>query len=228
MIKYEMKEALGREIRQDDPADLAISNWTLVRDAIKEGRTDEALELMDYEISVGRRMIDGLTLMRQLVLARLASYDESEVEKLYRERYAPWVKDMLSATPGVEEGMQRFCELFRNLQSNIVITEEPDRWVLTMDPCGSGGRLIRSGPFEGTKKPYTWSWGRSGVCYYCSHCCMFQEILPIEERGYPICVTQYPENPQDPCVHYYYKKPELIPDEYFTRIGKTPYRLTKS
>ena len=54
---------------------------------------------------------------------------------------------------------------------------------------------------------------------------MFQEILPIEMRGYPICVTQYSDRPEDPCVHLYYKRPELIPDEYFTRIGKTPWGL---
>jgi len=29
------------------------------------------------------------------------------------------------------------------------------------------------------------------------------------------------EKPEDPCIHYYYKKPELIPKEYFTRIGVT-------
>jgi len=29
------------------------------------------------------------------------------------------------------------------------------------------------------------------------------------------------ERPEDPCVHLFYKKPELIPEEYFKRVGKT-------
>jgi hypothetical protein len=47
------------------------------------------------------------------------------------------------------------------------------------------------------------------------------EILPIEMRGYPIRVNIIGDKPSDPCIHYYYKKPELIPEQYFTRIGQS-------
>ena len=109
----------------------------------------------------------------------------------------------------------------RDPYSNITITEEPDRYVVKLDPCRSGGRLRRTKSVGTTKKAYPWSWSRSGVCYYCCHDCLLMEIIPIELRGYPIAVFEYSDNPQDPCVQFYYKRPELIPEEYFTRVGKT-------
>jgi len=229
MIRYEMKETLGIKIRQDDSTEFGIANLTLVRNAIKAGRVDEALEFIDYELAARQGLIDALTLHRDMLLTKIASLGkEDDVEKIHRQIYYPRVRDWLSTTPGVEESLQRFTHVFRTFTENLTVTEEPDRYVMKLDPCGTGGRLRRSGKNSGgTQKAYPWSWNKNGVCYYCSHCCMFQDILPTEERGYPICVTQYPDRPEDPCVHYYYKKPELIPDEYFTRIEKTPYRVTK-
>jgi hypothetical protein len=101
------------------------------------------------------------------------------------------------------------------------------------NPCGSGGRMRRIGEVDKTpprtgkvfnlgvtKKAYPWSWGKVGVPYYCIHCCVFHEILPIEWRGYPIKITEYSDDPMAPCYWYFYKDPALIPDHYFTRIGK--------
>lgn len=59
------------------------------------------------------------------------------------------------------------------------------------------------------------------MCLYCSHCSLVNEILPIENFGYPNRITEYPENPGDPCTWYIYKDPDDIPEEYYTRIGKT-------
>lgn len=228
MIRYEMKKSLGRKMRQDDPAELGISNWTLIRNALQSAGADEALDFADYESTLVRGLINNLTLHRNIFLTRLADFDELEVEKIHRQIYSPRVKDWVSTTPGVEESLQRFAEVFKVFTENLTVTEEPDRYVMRLDPCGTGGRLFRTQKSVGsTRKAYPWSWSKSGIPYYCTHCCLFQEILPIEERGYPICVTQRSERANDLCIHYYYKKPELIPDEYFTRIGKTPYRLAK-
>ena len=71
-----------------------------------------------------------------------------------------------------------------------------------------------------TSKPYFWSWSKAGVPYYCTHCCIWHEIMPIETQGYPLKVTEYSDDPNEPCKWYFYKRPELIPEEYFVRIGK--------
>ncbi|MDO8491637.1 MAG: hypothetical protein Q7T04_06460 [Dehalococcoidia bacterium] len=162
-----------------------------------------------------------------MLVGHLARFGDEEVEKFCRERYASWVRQWIARTPGPRESLDLFAEIFRANYTGLAYTEEPDRYVMRLDPCGTGGVMRRTTEVRKIEKAYPWTWGRSGVSYYCDHCCIFQEILPIEMRGYPICVTQYSDNPNDPCIHLYYKKPELIPDEYFTRIGKTPWRLSQ-
>src|SRR5260370_7116863 len=106
------------------------------------------------------------------------------------------------------------------------MSDEQERFVVKWDPCGSGGELRLKAAEEGrtmevAKEAHPWTWGKKGVCLYCSHCSLVNEILPIENFGYPNRITQYPENPGDPCVWYIYKNADDIPEEYYTRIGKT-------
>ena len=124
-------------------------------------------------------------------------------------------------TPGVEETLQRFTEYQRSNFSDFTVVEELDRYVVRLDLCGSGGRLMRAKNVARTQKAYPWAWGRSGVPYYCVHCCVAWEIIPTELRGYPFMIHLIAEKPEDPCVQLYYKRPELIPEEYFTRLGMT-------
>ena len=51
----------------------------------------------------------------------------------------------------------------------MTVIEEAERFVITHDPCGSGGKLRRKGQFGVTKHAYQWSWGKAGVPYYCTH-----------------------------------------------------------
>ena len=220
MFRLEKSEALQRKIRQDDPTDLGIPTPTLARQAIQAGKVDEALELIDYNYTEGIILHDGMISFLEETFNYLATnFGEEEVEKVLRHRYEPRMADWLSTASSVREVLQRCAEFQRSHYSNITIVEEPDRYVTTCDPCGSGGRLRRTRSVEVTKKAYPWSWSKSGVPYYCTHCSIMWEIVPIELRGYPIRITLPGDRPEDPCIHLFYKKPELIPEDYFTRVG---------
>ena len=221
MIRLEKSEALNRKIRQDDLPDLGIPTWTLVHEAMQVGNIDKALEFMEYGLTESQVMHDALVSFVDNVLTHLAGFGEEEVEKIMRKGFYNNISDWLKTTPGVEETVKRYAEIQRGHFSEFIVTEEPDRYVIRYDPCGSGGRLRRTKDVATTKKAYPWSWGRISVPYYCCHCCLVNEIIPTEIRGYPIRITNPGEKPEDPCIHYYYKKPELIPEEYFTRIGMT-------
>src|SRR6266540_2841639 len=117
----------------------------------------------------------------------------------------------------------------------VGVAEEDDRWILSFDPCGSGGRMRRSDPdraqtprteapfsFAVTEEAHDWSWGRKGVCLYCAHCAVVNEIMPIERLGAPMRMTENPENPDDQCRWTIYKSPELVPDWVYERVGKQP------
>jgi hypothetical protein len=219
MIRLKKSEALQREIRQDDPVDLAIPTTDLVREAMRTGKIDAATGFMEYGMTENRVMHDSLILRVSDVLAYLTRFGEDEVEKFQRQEYYELAKNYLPRT--VNELLQIFTEYQRGHFSNTTVVDEPDRYVVRHDPCGSGGRLIRTREVATTQKAYPWSWGKSGVPYYCIHCCLAWEIIPIELRGYHLRVNLIPEKPEDACVHLLYKNPEVIPEEYFTRIGKT-------
>ena len=214
-----------------DGSEIEKYDWDSVYEAIKSGRTEEALKLLEQGLDMSTLQHNSLVSFAGMAITHLARFGEEELEKLFRERYSAQAREWISATPGAKESVEKFAGLMENPHSKVTITEEPDRYVLTLDPCRTGGRLRRgmvvasskaAGMSIGTtKKAYPCSWGKSGVSYYCMHECVFLEIVPIELRGYPIAIVQYAEKSEDPCVLLFYKKPESIPEEYFTRVGKT-------
>lgn len=220
MIRLEKSEALGRVIRQDEIEELGISTWALIRKAILAVKSDEALALLDYCYSETKTLHDSFCSSVDSLLTRIGDFDEEEVYKLLRKRWEPMILRWLTDTPGTMESLQRCLEYQRGHGGNCSITEEPDRYVVFCDPCGSGGQLRRTKEIVPVKKAYFWTWGKSDVPYYCVHCCVGWEILPIELRGYPIRINLIGNKPENPCVHLYYKKPGLIPEEYFVRIGQ--------
>lgn len=122
-------------------------------------------------------------------------------------------------------------------EGNMEFFEEPDRYVMRFDPCGSGGRTVRGDMIEGTgprmeppynyavtEKEYDWAWNKKGVCYYCAHCCIVMERMPIDKFGYPVRVVEaptYPDNKEVKCTWYMYKDPTRVPEEYYRRVGRT-------
>lgn len=224
MIRLQESKSLKRKIREDDVPDLAISTWSLVRDAIQSGRKAEALELLEYACAETRGRGDSRTASHEVAISWIAKSGEEELEKVWRKSFESMVLSFLKTNPTVEESVQRLAETHRGYFSNITITEEKDKYVMSLDPCGTGGRLRRSKTLVTTAKAHPWSWGRSGVCLYCTHCCLMWEIIPIEVRGYPVKIAVYGDKPEDPCVHLFYKGPELIPEEYFKKLGKPPWK----
>jgi len=232
MVRLEKSETLGRIIRQDELGQLGISTWTKIKEAIKGGKTKEALDLVDYLNVEGKRLHD--VLCDSIWASETYIADNLGEEALYQavrkmvEQPGYRGLNILSTEDYVllRAESERAQRSGPNEMGDITVTEEEDKYVISLDPCGSGGRMRREGRAEPpynygkTKKAYPWSWGKVGVPYYCLHCCIWSEILPIEQLGYPHRITAYSDNPNDPCAFYIYKKPELIPEEYFTRIGK--------
>jgi hypothetical protein len=110
----------------------------------------------------------------------------------------------------------------------FTITEDDEKVTFTMNPCGSGQRLVRMGRYDGddalgtTNGAHEWSYGREGFPLYCTHCSFMNELQPIRWIGFPL----YPSHPpadfhSDPCVWHWYKDPADIPAEHWERYGLT-------
>jgi hypothetical protein len=253
MLKIEKVESLaGRILRCDEPIEeLGRSSYDVLRDMIRGGKTDEALKLLDYVQHEFKWLHDIYTDWTYADLDYIAkTYGEEELPKFLR--YAKSKLDLV-AYKGYGKITQLdliryFAEGMRAHRcgpgetGSFVLREEKDRYVMEFDPCGSGGRMRRTGELDDlpprtgepfhygvTSKPYAWSWNKKGVPYYCLHCCVWHEQMAIEKSGAPIKITDYQDDPEAPCRWLFYKPPEDIPEEYYVRIGmKKPENYTKA
>jgi hypothetical protein len=107
-------------------------------------------------------------------------------------------------------------------QGSVTIIEESDRYRLVFEPCGTGGAMRRRKVAGLTtfREASAETWNRADeVPSYCAHCAL-NEVTSIERLGYPAWVTEFDPDPHKPCGWTVYKDPKLIPEGYFTRLGK--------
>ena len=115
------------------------------------------------------------------------------------------------------------------------VVDLPDRYELTFDACGTGGRMRRGDPARGSgprdaapynfivvQQAYPWTWNRAGVCGYCAHCSLTNQIRPIEVLGRPLRMTLYPDAAGEACRWLIYKDPTAYPAEAYTSVGLPP------
>lgn len=246
MVRFEKSKSLGRKIRADDWKDLGKSSWTQALDMVRAGNVKEGLELAQY----ARDEMDYLRyqearLLNMFINHIADTWGEEQVPKAWRAVGARRAKTPTSLVKNVASYVEDAVRLTAEFQrghncgparpgdltgpGDLTIIEEPDRFKVIVDPCGSGGRMRRTEPFGVTKKAYPWSWSLEGVPYYCVHCSMWYEIMFIEELGFPLKVHENVNKLNEPCIQIYYKRPELVPEQYFTRVGmkKDPSRFVR-
>jgi hypothetical protein len=105
-------------------------------------------------------------------------------------------------------------------RGEIEVSEHDDRVELRFAPCGSGGRLRAAERYGVTTERHDWAWNETGVCHYCVHCCVLQQLEPIDRLGYPARVIDPPLRAGDACTWSVYRDPSLVPEEAYRRVGR--------
>jgi hypothetical protein len=106
----------------------------------------------------------------------------------------------------------------------ITLTEDDEKITLTMEPCGSGERLINMKGYEvglaRVKEAHPITWGQKNFPMYCVHCPVM-EMLDIENSG-DFATAHFISDPigKEHCQFVLYKDKKKIPAEFYTRIGK--------
>jgi hypothetical protein len=235
VAKLEVSRVLNRPIRTEGVDELGVGTVRVINDLIDRDRKTEAKAMVDYFRTEMLVVHDIYAQYVQDLLGFIAkTFGEDQVEAAFRSALGAWFAERYEAynKMTLEERVQLTAEGMRchldgpERKGDFTLIDEKDRYVFKWDPCGSGGAMRRRAAAEGreveaAKEAHDWTWGKKGVCLYCSHCSLVNEILPIENFGYPNRITEYPENPGDPCTWYIYKDPDDIPEQYYTRIGKT-------
>ncbi len=108
----------------------------------------------------------------------------------------------------------------------IKIIEDDEKFIIMMEPCGSGGRLILNNKYEPpagfakVTEPQAMTYWRKDCPIYCAHCAL-QEILSIRWSGVPWMVMIPPDKlGEQPCQFLLYKDPSKVPDEYCKRFER--------
>jgi hypothetical protein len=122
-------------------------------------------------------------------------------------------------------------------RGDIEFIDEGHRVGFRFAPCGSGGRTYQDDPdddvgprmgppynFGVTREKHDWAWNKTGICYYCAHCCAAMELEPIKMFGYPARVVDPPSWPEAQsganCTWWVYTDPREVPDEIYQRVGR--------
>lgn len=199
-------------IRRDD---LVIIPREKAAEAIKAGKTEEALKYLDEVYECFRRPHDGYINTINTLLAILAEakgigwYETFERNKCSanRARFATW-KDL-----SAEELIKVFCSMHRTHYSEFHVEEDDEKFVLKITACNAGARLLRDGiavqQNAVTKEAYPWSANQAGFPYYCAHYYFYNELL--KELGIRAEIQwgrQYNDNGKatgESCMYIAYK-----------------------
>jgi hypothetical protein len=205
--------------------------WEQARAAFEAGRADEGSALLDKAVAQWRSLQDySINWITSLLTFVGEELGEDAVERALRKTGEEFVR------PRRETGADwdslpasvRAKVIARAMVSNfgaVDVDEDDDKVVLSFR-CGTGGRLIDEGRYEG-EHPYLTLREKSGRTFmrdelpvYCAHCSVNNEIQPVEWGAPPTTIEHPPERPGEPCVHHIYKDAAAIPESAYRRIGK--------
>ncbi len=199
-------------------------------------------QLLDVQLVEDRYVHDVLCDWVWALLTVIGrEWGEATLEEVQRLTMEPWIKvryqAMRDLTP--EESLQISVEAHRGhfagfqRDGSVTVIEEPDRYVIQLDQCGTGARMVQGDATVGSGSrlappynflvlgdAYDWTWGRHQVGAYCSHCAIVNQILPIEWLGQPMRGTDSSVDPAKPCLWFIYKRRDAIPDTAYTDVGK--------
>jgi hypothetical protein len=88
---------------------------------------------------------------------------------------------------------------------DLKVVEESDRYVVDQALCGSGGRLIRSGAYNGPAAlpvvpgPAEVTGGQASMPVYCTHCPAWNTVAPQEWYGHAHVVPDGAAQPDGSC-----------------------------
>ena len=199
-------------------------------DAIEAGDTEKAKKLAKRMYNEFLSMHD---LYRNWITATLSEvgqrYGDEDLEAIMVEGVRAWWKPIVDKLPKEPEAMPAKVKMFisglhGHLQP-LEITEDDEKIEIKLCPCGSGGRLIQEGKYEGPDafmaiaKEQPLTYGRKDFPVYCAHEYAMEKV-DIEENGRPFVVVEPAAKlGTERCRMIVYKDPESVPLKYYERLG---------
>lgn len=198
--------------------------------AIDAGDAEEAKRLLDQTYAELAHLHDGY--MCWVGGLETWIYEHHGVEELEQaERFAHIVEGKIAFKPsGAKTFKERVVALVNGLHGHVYqpmeVTEDDEKVVVTVNPCGSGGRLMEMGGYEPEtgmatiKEACNITFGYEDFPMYCIHCPVMR-AQDYERSGDMFFVREFVDGKPGPaCQAIFYKDRSKTPDVYYERIGK--------
>jgi hypothetical protein len=219
-------------LNESDIETMRTPLWEQARAAFTAGQTDDGSALLAKAVDQWRSLKDySINWITSLLTFIGEELGEDAVERALRKTGEEFVRPRRNTGTDWDSlpASARAKVIARAMVSNMgtVDVDEDDEKIVLSFRCGSGGRLIDDGRYEG-EHGYLTLQERSGRTFmrdelpvYCAHCSVNNEMQPVEWGGAPTSIEHPPERKGERCVHHVYKDVADIPDDAYRRIGKT-------
>ena len=215
----------------DEIAKMQTPVWEQAKAAIDAGDGDAAKQLIDRGVDQWSGLQDySINWITSLLTFITEELGEAAVERALRTTGETFVRPRRTSEHAWADlpAAQRAKVIARSMLANmgmVAVSEDDEKIVLAFQ-CGSGGKLIDDGRYEGEsayaileeRAPRTFD--RDALWVYCAHCSINNEIQPVEWGDVPTSIEYPPERAGEPCVHHVYKDVKVTPDAAYVRIGK--------
>jgi hypothetical protein len=207
--------------------------WEQAKAAMEAGDVDGAKDLLDRAVSQWAALKDySINWITSLLTFITDEVGEEAVERALRRTGDEFVRPRRDTGTSWSDlpASARAKVIARSMLGNMgeVDVSEDDEKIVLSFRCGSGGKLIDDGRYEGEhpyatlREPAGRTFGRDELWVYCAHCSVNNEIQPVEWGEAPTSIEFPPTRAGEPCVHHVYKDVAAIPPEAYQRIGRTP------
>lgn len=210
---------------------MSAQTQDLIKVAIDAGELEKAKALTDRLYKELSFIHDGYMCWVTGLLTHIYNkYGAKAVEEAERDAHTMEAK--IALIPPEKTDFRSLVQhaakaLHGHVNQPMTITEDDEKVIISVDPCGSGGRIMLKGGYEPEvgfakiKEPSYMTWGMTDLPIYCVHCPV-TEMLAMEGPGnlpfvHPVCLDD-PKGPS--CQYVFYKNAANIPEEYYNRIGK--------
>jgi hypothetical protein len=205
--------------------------------AIGQHRADAAAATIELMRVRWAAQHDGLVVWVQELLTDIArTFGEDAVreavtlayEHIWKPRYELW--DRMSPEERLQlsvEGMRGGHLSGPRHRGDVGVSDEGDRYVMSLDPCGSCGILRRGDPDsgrpphrpDGNREPHPWTWGRTGMSWYSVHSPIALEYIQMSEGRPPLRPLEDCDMGDRPCRWFIYKDPAAVRRVHYERMG---------
>jgi hypothetical protein len=205
--------------------------WDQAKAAIDAGDPDGAKALIDRAVTQWAGLKDySINWITSLLTFITDELGEDAVERALRTTGDEFVRPRRDTGTAWSDlpASARAKVIARSMLGNMGAVEvaEDDEKITLAFRCGSGGKLIDDGRYEGEHAYATLreasgrTFSRDELWVYCAHCSVNNEIQPVEWGEAPTSIEYPPVRAGEPCIHHIYKDVAAIPAEAYERIGK--------